>query len=616
MLFWILFQGMAYAQSFSAHAAVEKTEVFMGEPFVFQVQVEGHDAPDTPDVSGIQDFIVEYQGGRQNSSSSVTIINGQISRNEKRGYIFSYQLTPKRVGSLKIPAITVHAGAGNVSTQGVPIRASQPAETDDFKLRMQLSSTQAYVGQPIDLTFTWYIGKNVEDYQFSLPILSDSRFQVIEANPVIDPQQQQRYLKIPAPNLEIIAKQGQGTLANRQYSTVQFQISLIPNQPGNLSLPEATVAFTAVMGYQKSRRSGSAMDNFFGDDFFFGNRQQSVQKKFVVPSNRLNLNVLPLPSQGQPPHFTGLVGSYRIVASAAPTEVRVGDPITLTLQITGPNYLGNVKLPPLHTHPELSRRFKIPKDMAAGTLAGGVITFTQTLRANAPEVSEIPSLELPYFDTDTGQYAIAKTQAIPLQVNSARIITAKDAEGVAAAESTKVELQTWTAGIAYNYEDLSVLKNQPKGGALWTEPLWLILLMIPPGLYFTLLGLLLFIRHRDSETENRQIRRAYGTLFKAIKEATSLTQKNAKEGYAVILGAVRQYLGTKLNLASAALTYPDVRDKLLHRGVDDETLERVKRLFDECEAKRYAGGSIGVEDPASFLKEAQALAKTLNRILK
>src|SRR2546428_62474 len=36
-----------------------------------------------------------------------------------------------------------------------------------------------------------------------------------------------------------------------------------------------------------------------------------------------------------PPHFSQLVGKYRITSSAAPTEIHVEEPVTLTVRIAG-----------------------------------------------------------------------------------------------------------------------------------------------------------------------------------------------------------------------------------------------------------------------------------------
>ena len=300
------------AEALSARSAVEKSEVFTGESFIFQIQVGGHDAPDGPDVSGIRDFNVQSLGGQQNSSSSITIVNGRMTEKVRRGYIFSYRLTPKKAGLLTIPSIKVSAKGQTVSTQPVRIRAIKPTEIEDFKLRLELSSTKCYVGQPITLTATWYIGKDVEGFKFNLPVLADERFAVADVDTQIDPGQKNLYLRIPVGDGEVIGKKGRDRLDGTQYMTVRFQKILIPMKAGTLTIPQGTVACNAVMGYQKNRQSSDPFDRFFDDDFFFGRKKRAIVKKFVIPSNEPILTVLDLPEEGKPANFTGLVGKYSI----------------------------------------------------------------------------------------------------------------------------------------------------------------------------------------------------------------------------------------------------------------------------------------------------------------
>jgi len=39
------------------------------------------------------------------------------------------------------------------------------------------------------------------------------------------------------------------------------------------------------------------------------------------------------------------------------------------------------------------------------------------------------------------------------------------------------------------------------------------------------------------------------------------------------------------------LTFADARDALLRRGVGEDTIAELGRLFERCEAGRYAGGA-------------------------
>jgi len=123
----------ALAAPLSATAEVERRDAFVGEAFVFQIQVSGSENPEKPELSHMKDFTVTFRGGQQNSSRSVTIINGRMTQNVQEGYVFAYHLTPKRAGRLVIPSVTIHAGGRTAHTEPVIINAKKPVETDDFK---------------------------------------------------------------------------------------------------------------------------------------------------------------------------------------------------------------------------------------------------------------------------------------------------------------------------------------------------------------------------------------------------------------------------------------------------------------------------------------------------
>ena len=99
-----------------------------------------------------------------------------MTKNEKKGYVFSYHLTPERTGTIAIPSIEIRSGSDTAKTNPLVIVSRKPVETDHFKLKLTLSKDTCYVGEPIILTVTWYIGKNVNNISFNLPVLYDIRF--------------------------------------------------------------------------------------------------------------------------------------------------------------------------------------------------------------------------------------------------------------------------------------------------------------------------------------------------------------------------------------------------------------------------------------------------------
>ena len=601
--------GHTWAATLGAKAAVERTDPFVGEPFVFQIQVSGSEHPEQPDLSHVKDFAVAFRGGQQNSRRSVTIINGRVTEDVQEGYFFSYELTPNREGRLVIPSITVISNGHSTQTNPVVINAREPVETEDFKLRLSLSKDHCYVGEPVILTVTWYIGKDVRDYHFTFPLLNDDTFRF--ADPEVDRQSGNKLHRIPIGDGEAIGVQGRGQKGGKEYATITFQKVLIPVNSGNVVIEPATVACSALTGYERQRSLFD--DDFFGNDFF-GTSRRGVYKTVVVPSNRLELRISDLPLEGRPANFAGHVGEYRIETQAIPTYVNVGDPITLTLLLSGPDFLEHVELPPLNEQLRLARDFKIPNERATAVILDKSKVFTQTIRALRPDVKEIPSIELPYFDTVTGTYRVARSEPIPLTVNKTRIITALDAEGADPLGSAGSEIETWTKGIAFNYEDMGLLINQRLTPLSWFRtPLWFCLFAGPPLCYILLLSGIALFRRRNADPMKARARKAFGRLERSLKQA--LSSPKGAPVCDMVQDAFRHYLGDKLRMPRGALTFNDVKEELKEKGLDQETLNRLKVLFERCEAGRYAGIT-GSSDASFLVEQGFLLAKDLEKKLK
>lgn len=592
-------------------AAIEGQEFFEGEPFLFQVQITGSNDVEPPDLSGIGPFSVQDLGGQQNNSQSITIVNGRMTKVVNQAHIYSYRITGQQEGRFVIPSLSVEVGGREYRTQPIPVVINKPEETDDFKLRMALSKSTAYVGEPIRLTVTWYLGQDVKSAQFSVPALDPDHFFVAEREAQVNPDRQ--YYQLPLGDGEVVAEKGRGQLEGKTFATLSFTKVLIPKHSGTINLAPASVACEAFVGYRKSRSPFNSMhDDFFSDFFsddFFGRSRRGVYQTVVVPSNGLQLKVRDLPSEGQPPGFAGHVGHYALSASAAPTQVAVGDPITLTLELTGPEYLDHVQLPSLQDQPQLVKDFKIPKDMAAGKVEGNRKVFTQTLRAKHADVSAIPGIALPYFDTRTGKYDVARTEPIPLTVKATRVVTARDAEGVTPVEDG-LRIEAWKRGIAHNYDDLSTLQNHRYAPDSWLSHPQRLLAVCAPPLVYALLYLGLWMRRRSqADPEANRSRKALSRFQR------QWSRLGPSPGSVALLQIFRDYLGAKLRLPSAALVWADVAQALERRDVPAEIRDRVRAVFDRCEAERYAGGQLdtGAEDLSEALRTT---VKQLERELK
>jgi hypothetical protein len=487
------------------------------------------------------------------------------------------------------------------------INVFKPRETDDIKLRLKLSKDPCYVGEPITLDVIMYLRQEIRQVNFMVPILErEDAFYFFDPEIVQKPDK--KYYRLELTGGPVIAEQGSARLDGNTYSTITFSKILIPKRSGTFSMDPATVSCEVLTGYRQSRRSFG--NDFFGkvfdDDFFTGAR--GVYKKVVAPSNAPRLTIKEVPSEGKPAGFAGHIGTYKISADAAPLEVSVGDPITLTVTLNGPEYLEHISLPPLAEQSALTRDFKIPAERASGAIHGREKIFTQTIRALRPDVTEIPPIELAYFDTSSGRFKIAKTDPIPVSVSQTRVVTAMDAEGNALPVSNSSAVETWTKGIAYNYEDPDALKTQFTGFALLRSPIWRTSVIVPPLLYLLIFIATLVVRKRHADPQAVRARKAYTRLQAELKSALQKHSDDRQTDH--ILEALRHYIGARLKIPNdGTIVYGDIHDILKGMGVSDTLLKNVKSIFDACEAGRYSGTAAG--NPADL---SEKLLETANQL--
>ncbi len=591
-VFVILIFTMLWASKATARvrvfAQVESSEdTYIGQSFSYHIIIDGENKAGQVDMTPLSKYNPQSAGNRDLSQTSIRIINGRRTDNSIKRYIMSYSLTADRPGKISLPPVTVTIDGTRYKTNPVEVNILQPGTTDQLELEVTLSEEQCYVGQPIIMTVKFYRFSNIRDYQFNLPALQSGDFYVEEPDEASVAQ----------------GKEYRVTRGGRNAILFSFSKVLIPKYAGKINFEPASISAEIAVGRGRSR------DRPFGDDFFdgfFGSRTQ--YKRFLVSSEPLNLNVLPLPEEGKPQGFYGLVGQYTISASATPTKVNVGDPITLTIKIGGVNYLKPIQWPALEEIPELAENFKIPSEKASPTIENGYKVFTQTIRANNDKVTEIPSVQLAYFDAEKGAYSVAKSAPIKLEVSPTKILTGADLEGKEFTSVNK-EVEAIKKGLSANYEDLDALTNQAFSplvaafssgyASIWAGPFALLV-------FSTLIK---FFTHTTPEKLAAKRRRsASGKAIRELKKITSADLHQRNESLASIM---KQYIGERFDKQTGSLTSDDCFEVIFAATKDTHSAERYKEIIADCEAARYAFVETNIDQKK--IKEVVKLVQTIEK---
>lgn len=536
----------------SVTLSLDREEATSSDSIRMAIKVSGARSCDSsPVIKGLDSFQVS-QGG---SSSRVEIVNGKFSSSVD----YTYYIQPSRTGTFQLGPAEVKVNGkvfqSNIATLSILKAASpgSPAKGPIF-LMAALSSKKAYVEEQVLYTLKLYLKTSVSDISLQLPELDHLAFKQLEK-----------------------PREYQGVYHGTTYRIIEVPYGLMALKAGNYGIEPSRMSMT-VYDSRRSRRG------FFDDPFFRAGRP------VTIASQTLELKVAPLPDQGKPKGFSGLVGSFKIEATLTPSKIRVGESATLTVQITG---RGNVNRIPDLKIPGLDH-IKVYADepvFEARPDLKGLAGFKIMKWALVPEQQgdyEIPPLSLSFFDPETDEYHIIQTSTQPLIVlpGKEKMIMVEAGPGRQngvnrSAKQGVKELGHDILPLHTSVRNLEARSWIASGGLF----LW-VTLLLPFVLYLsTFLGLRLkkkSVRAIPAHRAKRAAKNLIRQCRQGREDANSLSL------------CIRDYFNDRFCLILASLTPEDAADILASKGVDSGAAQKLRAILIELENNIYTGQTRGV----------------------
>ena len=568
-------------------------DIYVGESFTYNVIIDGENKPGQVDLAPLGQYNPQSSGNRDVSQSSVTIINGKMTKSATKRYVMSYSLTAGWAGKIQLQPVTVTVDGKDYQTNPVEVNILEPGNTDKLDLEVKLSDTSCYVGQPVILTINFYRSVQIGDFSFTVPPFNSDEF-VLE-DPDVSGRGAKQYRL--GSGVHVFVNEYRVTHKGKESILLTFSKVLIPQSAGQIRLAPTSVSADVAVGRQ-SRRGG-----FFDD--FFGRTQY---KRFMAKSKSVTLNVRPLPQEGKPKDFYGLVGRYGISASASPTKVSRGDPITLSIKV-GPNkYLKPVQWPALEQIPEMARNFKIPSERSSPTVEKGFKIFTQTIRPNNNDVTRIPPIRLAFFDVDRGEYVVAETEPIKLEVTPAKKLTAADLVGPDSAPVTR-KVEAIKRGLSANYESGDILTNQsfsPLAAAISLPyaPVWALPLV-------ALIASSLIRLFTHTTPEKIAAKRRNCACAAAVAQLKKIGHDTSSEPHESLAATMTQYIGARFDRTAGSLTAQDCYEIISSSTNQPNIADAYRDIIDRCESARYAAGQADID--SAKIKEVIELIRNIEK---
>jgi hypothetical protein len=563
-------------------ATLDRDTVTVGESATLSLKFEGGDPRSIPSPPAIPHLeIVPGSSGR-----NISIINGQMSSIVSQ----DFSLTPTQPGDYPIPSLQAEVGGQILRSRPLmlkavkaPPSATNPSGEQLAFFRLVVPKLQVYIGEVIPVEFQVYIRDGVANAENIL-----QNFDAYSGCP------------IKAEGVSVLktahARRGHARAGNAGYAVATLVTALSPVKAGPLTLGSMDVTLPLQLPTATRRR-----------DVFdpFGMFQQYEERRVALSAEPQTITALPLPRTNVPPNFNGAVGSYSMIASAGPTNVATGDPVTVRIQISGKGALDSLALPEqsswhdFKTYPPTT---KIDTTDALGLQ--GTKTFEQVVVPQNADIKALPPVAFSFFDPDQKDYRTVSHPAIPLVVRPGGSVPAPT---VALANR----------GAADNpppAQDIVHIKPRLGAVAQISLPLaqrpWFLALQGLPVLLWV--SAALWRRRADNLANNPRLRRRRQVaqiIRTGLSELTDLAARNQPdEFFAKLVYLLREQLGERLDLPASAITEAVIDERLRPRGVPEATLASLHVLFQICNFARYA--------PVKTSQELAAIIPKLEAVLQ
>jgi hypothetical protein len=379
----------------------------VGETVQFIIQINGGEDAERPPNLRVDGLDIRYVGPR--STWSMHVENGSFQRTALVSHL--YEVTPRRAGEFTMPAVTLQVGSRRYVTQPATLRvqpAESPTDNTDRSGRAEiiLPKKTAYIGETLLTELRLSIDAQIAYRVESMPAFEAEAF---------------THTKLSEARSNQIVRNG------RTYEVISVRTALTPTKAGKLAVGPAEFQYIAQIPRARTpNRSRSLFDQFFNNPMSgFGQAQRVTATSDVV-----ELNVKPLPIAGRPANFSGAVGQFRLRAQGSPTRIKIGDPITMTVTVSGTGSFDRVTAPVL-TDPAGWRAYP-PTGTYKGDDTTGVNGTKNFEMAIIPEEKkqEMPIYEFSYFDPQAEKYVTLQTDRLPLQVEGVSpVLTTPETRG-------------------------------------------------------------------------------------------------------------------------------------------------------------------------------------------
>lgn len=621
---WVFASAILLAQDPEPRIEVrlERNEIYEGEAVLYEVSVLNVRQSPAPQLSAFTDFEVRPAGEQSLNSSSVQIINGQVFREETFGRAYRYLLTPRKSGTLAIPAPRVEVGGKVLVGKSVRLNVVAPEKQEIVHLNITTEPASVYPLQPFTVRLRIFVRKLPAPYDDQDPVGVGAARKLeipwVDAPQDLEAKSTSEWLK------PLISRGNKGFTINDirtegfffdnpvavfdlggrpaiakdvadypelagkagNYWVYELERSFVPRRPSGHRFGPATIKGSFATGVE-------------------GNR--AVGQNIYAVGKAAHVEVKSVPETGRPDSFTGGIGTFALTAEVNPRKAKVGDPMTFTLTLTGRGNLEDVRAPDLTRLEDFTKGFKIHE--ATTESKGSRRIFTYSIRPTTAEIRRVHPVPFSYFDVEQERYMTIATEPIPIEVAEAARLEVGEILSGGPSGAKMRSLEARAGGLFANIQNSQEIADESVN-------------LVGTVSYVGSLGiayvgaLLLIGRWRRLREDPKRVHRraAPARAAERVKEAEAiLNGGRSAEGATGLRGALAGLVADVAGLPEAGMTARDAGERLVALGIENGLALRLASVIEACDGLRYGGDP---SDPYRLAAEARRIIHELATALR
>lgn len=557
ILFLCCVQGLMAQVQFEAK--VSKTTLGINERL--RIDFTMNDDGDNFNPPSFEGFKVIAGPSQQVSQSW---INGKVTFNKT----YSYYLLPEQRGTVTIKQATIEIRGQIYKTTPIKINVTaavaQQKDPNDASVSVddaihlvaEVSKTNPYINEPITVVYKLYLTYNV----------GISNFRELD---------KPKYNDFWSQNIEIKQLQAEDGTYNgeRVRYVVLKKVVLYPQKSGRLTIEPLSLDLDVQV--PSNRR------NIFG-------QQLMTQDNKRVSAGAKTISVRALPEAGKPIDFSGAVGRFDFKVTPTKTVLKNGESLDLNVSVTGTGNLKLFALPKPVVPSALEMYDPVHTENVSTPLSGmtGKIADKYTIIPQYKGNYPIKPMSFSYFDLSSGRYKTITSPEILVKV-----LDGPTAGTVASADSTSgVAKQAVSKADHFGFIKLKTKLEPTHKKHFFGSGLFYGLLFAP----FAFIPLIILLRKKKEAIDADVVGNRTKTSNRLAKKFLSEAKKqigNKEPFYIALEKAMHNFLRAKLHIETSEMSKDKVREILLSRNANPDTVSDFINLTENCEFARYAPSS-------------------------